>query len=268
MERLAGRVAVVTGAASGIGLALAERFAAEGMRLVLADVEALPLEAAARRLRDQGVEVLAVPTDVSLADSVEHLAQETLGCFGAVHVVCNNAGVMAFGHLTWQAPLAVWEWMLGVNLWGVVHGIRAFLPHMLERDEGHVVNTASALGLATLPLLAPYCASKHAVVALSEALHRELGMRGSVVRVSVLCPGLTVTRICEADRNWPARLGPYPDDPLPPEAREAVRAQHAVGTPPAEVARLVVEAIRDGRFWVLQPESGAGRLPVGPVRDQ
>jgi NAD(P)-dependent dehydrogenase (short-subunit alcohol dehydrogenase family) len=265
VERLAGGVAVVTGAASGIGLALAGRLADEGMRLVLADVEVPALEAAGRGLRDRGAEVLEVATDVSVATSVAGLAERAFERFGAVQVLCNNAGVMTVGHTVWEAPASVWEWVLGVNLWGVVHGIRAFLPPMLARNQGHVVNVASSLGLETMPGLGPYSASKHAVVAISEALRDELAARGVGVGVTVACPGLTATGISRSERNWPARLGGCPEDPLSPTARRLVQAHHDAGLAPGEVARLVVEAVRVGRFWALAEPDGLERR-VGAIR--
>ena len=203
MVELRNRVAVVTGGVGGIGRALAERFLAEGMSVVLADIEREPLEQVAGEL--DGDRVLAVPTDVTDAASVEALRDAALERFGAVHVICNNAGVGGLGHTTWDSPIEAWEWVLGVNLWGVLHGIRTFVPLLVEQDEGRVVNTASLAGLRALPGFGPYAVSKHAVVALSEGMHLELELQGSQVRVHVLCPGFLKTRIAESDRNWPAR---------------------------------------------------------------
>jgi NAD(P)-dependent dehydrogenase (short-subunit alcohol dehydrogenase family) len=178
MERLDGKVAVVTGAASGIGCALARRFVEEDMRVVLADVEQAALEHAAAELTNVGASVLAVPTDVSDADAVDHLAARVVEHFGAVHVVCNNAGVGGEHYPTWEAPLAYWEWLFGVNLWGVIHGLRSFLPLLLAQAEGHVVNTSSIAGLVGIPYIAPYVATKHAILGMSEALFHELAMMG------------------------------------------------------------------------------------------
>jgi NAD(P)-dependent dehydrogenase (short-subunit alcohol dehydrogenase family) len=256
---LRGKVAVVTGGASGIGRALADRFGAEGMRVAVADVEEETLRAAEHELAGAGVEVLAVATDVSLAESVDELARRTLERFGAVHVVCNNAGVSASGP-SWEMPLASWEWVLGVNLWGVIHGLRAFVPIMVEQGEGHVVNTASVAGLRAAPSTAAYSASKHAVVAISESLHHELAMAGSAVRVSALCPDWVATRILDADRNWLPRLGAPPEravDPAREVVREWARQQVASGAAPADVAGLVVDAIRAERFWVLTDPGSA-----------
>ena len=206
MDELTGRVAVVTGGASGIGLAMAERFAAEGMRLAIADIEQDALDAAAKQLGDSGAEVLAVRTDVSQAEEVDELAARVRERFGGFHVVCNNAGVGGHGFLSWDGPVSEWQWVLGVNLWGVINGIRAFVPSLVEQNEGHVVNTASLAGLTTIPFMAPYSATKHAVLAISEALFHELAILGSGVKVSVLCPGFVKTR----DRRGQPQLARAP----------------------------------------------------------
>src|SRR6266508_6289977 len=250
MEDLAGKVAVVTGAASGIGRALARRFATEGMKVVLADIERGPLDVALEELRAGGHQVVGVPTDVSKGESVDALAAATLDAFGGVHVVCNNAGVAARGTM-WELPTADWEWVLGVNLWGVIHGIRAFVPHLIAGGEGHVVNTASMAGLASFAGMGPYNASKHAVVTISETLRLELAAAGAAVGVSVLCPGLVATNIVTSERNRPAALGggvAPPDDDATQAARQAF-LHH--GMPPDEVAAQVFEAILADRFYVL-----------------
>jgi NAD(P)-dependent dehydrogenase (short-subunit alcohol dehydrogenase family) len=249
------KVAVVTGAASGIGRALAECSAAEGMRVVLADVEPAALDRAATELRAAGAEVLAVVTDVAKAGDIEALAQQTLETFGAVHLLCNNAGVGA-GTTVWESSLADWEWVLGVNLWGVIHGVRTFVPIMLAQgDECHVVNTASIAGLIAGPGLGVYKVTKHAVVTLSETLHYELAMRGAQIGVSVLCPEWVNTRIMEAARNRPPALQNDPAaEQVSPELlaawqymTEAIQS----GMSPAQVAECVFTAIREQQLYIL-----------------
>jgi len=249
MEDLEGKVAVVTGAASGIGRALADRWAADGMKVVLADVEQGPLDAARDELDASGADVLAVPTDVSDAAQVEALAAATLDHFGGVHLLCNNAGVGGGGP-SWEVSLEDWSWVLGVNLWGVIHGIRAFVPHLIAQDEGHVVNTASIAGFAYAPMMGPYNASKAAVVAISETLQRDLELQGSKVGVSVLCPGWVNTRIHESDRNRPG--GPLErSDDLASMGREVLREVLKGGKDPAEVAHLVAAAVREGTSHIF-----------------
>jgi NAD(P)-dependent dehydrogenase (short-subunit alcohol dehydrogenase family) len=251
MKQLKGRVAVVTGGASGIGYAMADRFAREGMRIVLADIQADALEEAEGRLRAGGAEVLAVETDVAQPAAVEHLRDRALGAFGAVHVVCNNAGVVARGSV-WETTVEDWNWILGVNLWGVINGIRTFVPVLLEQEEGHVVNTASMAGVVA-GLLNSYSVTKQAVVGLSESLYFGLQARGaSNVGVSVLCPGWVRTQIADADRNRPAASGP-PAEPSPLEASmtEMIRGLVESGSDPTEVAGQVLAAIQEQRFYVL-----------------
>ena len=255
MDQLEGKVAVVTGAASGIGRALADRFAAERMKVVLADVETDALAAAEKELRDAGADVLAVTTDVSDAHSVDALARATVDAFGAAHVVCNNAGVGGGGQMQ-TLTTADWEWVLGVNLWGVIHGIRAFLPILLEQDEAHVVNTASMAGLVGGPFMGPYNASKFAVVAISETLFKEMAMQGGTVGVSVLCPGWVNTNIADSERNRPEALRPAgADATAAAEAstgmRDMLRQMLSTGMAPADVAGRVVDAVRGRRFYVL-----------------
>jgi NAD(P)-dependent dehydrogenase (short-subunit alcohol dehydrogenase family) len=262
MQELRGKVAVVTGAASGIGLALARRLGAEGMKLALADVEPAALAGAREALREAGVECLAVATDVTRADSVAALAERTLDAFGAVHVVCNNAGVFA-GGLSWEAPLSDYEWVLGVNTWGVIHGIRTFVPILLRQGEpAHVVNTASMAALTSGPLSGAYFMSKHAVLALSESLYLELRQKGAPIGVSVVCPELIATRIGDADRNRPAhwKRGDAPASPERDLVEGAIRtALSTQGAPPELIAERTLAAIREGRFYVLAPEGDPWR---------
>lgn len=255
MKDLRGRVAVVTGGASGIGRALADRCAAEGMKLALADVEGPALERAEAELRAGGADVLGLRTDVSKEAEVQALAAAVFQRFGAVHLLCNNAGVGSGGRV-WELTTADWEWVLGVNLWGVIHGIRAFVPAMLRTgEEGHVVNTASLAGLISAPYVAPYHASKHAVVTLSESLHYELAAIGARLKVSVLCPGYVATRIAESTRNRPpALVAAVESQGGRPEAAamsQAIRRRVSSGLSPAEVAAQVLRAIREERFWIF-----------------
>ena len=250
MKLEAGKTAVVTGAANGIGLALSERFASAGMRVVLADVDEAALEAAAGTVGARGVETLTVRTDVSDEASVQALAAAAVERFGAVHVVCNNAGVMSSAD-PWFGSLSSWTWVMGVNFWGVVHGVRAFLPTLVAQGEGHIVNTASIAGLVP-GFGASYDASKHAVVAITEDLYLMMQQGGLPVGVSVLCPGWVRTKILDADRNWPAELGAEPPPTLGADVVLGhVRRVIDEGMPPAVVADLVAGAVEAERFWVL-----------------
>jgi NAD(P)-dependent dehydrogenase (short-subunit alcohol dehydrogenase family) len=256
MEQLHGKTAVITGGASGIGRALADRFAAEGMKLVLGDIEQPALAGAVEELVTAGAEAVGVRTDVAALADVEALRDRALEQFGAVHVVCNNAGVA--GGSVIDSPIEVWRWVMGVNLWGVIHGCHVFLPHLLEQDEGHVVNTASIAGLAGAAGLGVYCTTKFGVVGLSDALFQDLAARESNVGVSVLCPGFVSTRIYESERNMPddVRAATGRD----PEGDEVTRTVVGLGIPPADVADRVLAAVRDRRFFVLPHERAALRI--------
>jgi NAD(P)-dependent dehydrogenase (short-subunit alcohol dehydrogenase family) len=246
VTRVAGKVAVITGAASGIGLAMAHRFAAAGMTLVLADVEPEPLDAAVRELRASGSEAIGVPTDVTDAAAVQRLADTAHEEFGAVDVLCNNAGVVKRAR-TWELTLDDWRWVLDVDLWGVIHGVRAFVPRMVERGEGHVVNTSSMAGLLPIPNLGAYAAAKSAVVGLSLSMQLEFDRIGEGLRVSVLCPGFIATAITDSARNRPAHLG---DEARPPDAPRTTAATVPVLSAD-DVAEQVLDAVTHDRFWIL-----------------
>lgn len=257
MHEFRDRVAVVTGAGSGIGRGLAEKFAAEGMKVVLADVQEDALAEVERELRGRDARVLAVRVDVSEGDQLEMLAARAYDEFGAVHVLCNNAGVSGGGGPIWTATEADWRWVLGVNLWGVIHGIRAFVPRMLAGgEEGHIVNTASVLGLMSGPGGGPYGASKHAVVRISEGLHYDLVAASARLRAHVLCPGMIATNIILAGRNRPDGLKNGPADAATLAQQQAFSQQvhdrfNQFGMPPAQVADIVFDALREERFYIL-----------------
>jgi NAD(P)-dependent dehydrogenase (short-subunit alcohol dehydrogenase family) len=250
-----GRVAVVTGAASGIGQGLAARFAAEGMHVVLADVEEPALAKATAHLAETGASVLPVVTDVADRAAVDALRDAALSAFGAVHVVCNNAGGGGAHGPLWECPPGEWDWVLGVNLEGVMNGVRAFMPVLLEQDAGHLLNTSSVFGVFA-GTLGPYGVSKHAVTALTETLYFNLKSLGVVhVGVSVLCPGAVRTNFHSSSRNRPASAGPAVDDGAERAAAERFNELSLLGTAPDEVAGLVVDGIRARRFYILTSEN-------------
>ena len=257
MQELRGKVAVITGAASGMGRAFADRFAAEGMKLALADVEGDTLARAVDELRAAGADVTGLRTDVARLVDVEALRDHALDAFGGVHVVCNNAGVA--GGAIVDAPMELWRWVVGVNLWGVIHGCHVFLPLLLDQDEGHIVNTASLAGLAGSPGLGIYSTTKFAVVGLSESLFHDLAARGSQVGVSVLCPGFVQTRIHVSHRNMPDDVRAVAAPTLPTD--EVAETLMALGIPADDVAVQVVKAITEPRFFVL-PHPRAARGAV------
>ncbi len=258
MKDFKDKVAVVTGAASGMGLAFSHRFAEEGMRVVLADIESEPLAMAEAALKATGAQVLAVRTNVMHEDDINRLADAAFSAFGNVHILCNNAGVAATAATLrsrpWESPLADWEWTFGVNFMGVLYGIRAFVPRMLENgEEGHIVNTASMAGLLTGAN--PYNVSKHSVVCFTEGIYKEFRAMGAKLSASVLCPGLISTAILDAERNRPPEFGPPTQmAALRPELQQwaaGFEAALKAGIAPEEVARQVFEAIRDDRFYIF-----------------
>ena len=247
------RVAVITGAASGLGREMAVRFAREEMKLVLADIDEAALQGTAAALREIKADVIAVKTDVSKAEEVEALARRAIEAFGAVHIVANNAGVGVVG-VSWETSLADWRWTLGVNLWGVIHGVRVFTPLMLAQDtEGHIINTASVAGLISPPGMGVYNVSKHAVVALSETLHHDLARAGAKIKCSVICPAFFPSGIADAERTRPAELvsaQPKSDQQQALEA-DLKRAVASGKISASAIADLVFQAVRDEKFYVL-----------------
>jgi len=243
---IVGKAVVVTGGASGIGFAIAEAFAAEGARIALADIEPGSLDQARQALADRGTETIAVRTDVRHPEQFEHLRDEVDRAFGGADIVCNNAGVMSQLAPLWEAPLADLEWIMSVNLWGIVHGVRAFVPGMIERGRpAHVVNTASMAGLGPAPHSAGYAMSKAAVVSMSSSLRDELSGTGADVHVSVLLPELIRTRLAFAERNRDGGAESFEEDPAADVFKD--------GLDPAVVAARVVSAVREQRFWIMPP---------------
>jgi NAD(P)-dependent dehydrogenase (short-subunit alcohol dehydrogenase family) len=250
VQDFSNKVAVVTGAASGIGRAMAQRFAAEGMRLVLADIEHSPLLQFAGELRAAGTQVVAERVDVSKPGDLEMLAAKAYDEFGAVHLLCNNAGVLPPGAPVWKEPLSTWHWTLNVNFFGVLHGVQAFMPRMLKANhEAHIVNTASLAGLTTRPLMSAYNVSKHAVVALSECLYAELQLTTDKIHVSVLCPAFAKTRLAESARNKPESVQADPSASC--GFYEALKQVVEEGTPPEEIVGAMMKAVRENQFWIL-----------------
>ncbi|MEZ5261863.1 MAG: SDR family NAD(P)-dependent oxidoreductase [Acidimicrobiales bacterium] len=256
MEILQGRTAVVTGAASGMGRAFCNRFAAAGMRIVAADIEQAALDAAVTELRAGGAEAIGVRGDVARAEDHEALLAAALDAFGAVNVVCLNAGVSGANGLSWTLSAEDWRWTLDVNLWGVIHGIRTFVPHLLTHGDGHVVTTASIAGHVSSPFGAPYNVSKHGVVTLAETLFHELRKQGSSIGVTCLCPGFVSTNIMDSARNRPPGQAAAAAEPDAGGARfvEVARRMIEQGKPPAEVADLVHDAVRTDQFWLFTDE--------------
>jgi NAD(P)-dependent dehydrogenase (short-subunit alcohol dehydrogenase family) len=252
MRDLAGKVAVVTGGASGIGRAMAERFAREGMKLALVDIEQGTLEAAATALRAGGTEVLPCCVDVADADAMDALGEDVIRHFGAAHVICNNAGVASGGPM-WELSTRDWEFTLRPNLWGVIHGVRVFGKHLVAQNEGHVVNTASMAGLVSAPGLGPYNVTKHAVVTLSETLAGDLEAVGSKVGVSVLCPGFVSTQLWDSERNRDPSLknADSSNDDEYAERAALFKAVIDAGIPAESVAEMVLDAIEQEHFYIF-----------------
>jgi NAD(P)-dependent dehydrogenase (short-subunit alcohol dehydrogenase family) len=254
---LEGKTAVITGGASGIGLATAKRFAAAKANLVLGDIEEEPLARAVEELRADGAHVIGVRADVTVEDDVISLREAALAEFSAAHVVFNNAGVAAGA--TVGTPTTVWKWVIDVDLFGVIYGLNAFVPLFMEQNEGHVVNTASLAGLGGAPGMGPYCAAKFAVVGLSESLFQELLMLNSSVGVSVLCPGFVRTRIHESSRNMPNELVSYNESPAAQFIAGAASQAVNAGIDAADVAALVEDAVTNNKFWIFPHERSAIR---------
>ncbi len=253
MKEFKGKVAVITGAASGIGRGIAERCVREGMKVVLADIDEAELAKAETELKAEGGTVLGVRTDVSKRSDVELLARKALDAFGQVHLLFNNAGIAA-GGAPWEATWNDWEWVIGVNLWGVIHGVKVFAPLMLaQNSECHIINTSSTAGLIVGSSSAPYAVTKHAVVALSESLYLTLQQRNSLVKVSVLCPGMVRTNIASAERNRPddLRNEPVAMTPEMQAGLAAFKAALEAATPPQQVVDVVFDAIKNEQFYIL-----------------
>ncbi len=251
MRDLRGRVAVVTGAASGIGRSLAARFAAEGMKVMLADIDEPALAATTEELTAGGADVAATRVDVTRAAEVTALADRVVRTFGAAHVVCNNAGVDSGGAFA-EIPAKVWEWVFAVNFWGVVYGCSAFLPLMRAQGEGHLVNVASHAALTGFfPAGTPYVASKFAVLGLSENLYHELKAAREPIGVSVMCPSFVRTRMPFSERNRPADVPSMDDSPAWQAHLATNRKRAAEGLDPAGAAELVLDAVKQNRFFIL-----------------
>jgi NAD(P)-dependent dehydrogenase (short-subunit alcohol dehydrogenase family) len=252
MERLADRVAWISGGASGIGLAIAHRLAEEKVKLVLVDIEQSALDAAEAELEEKGASVLAIRADISSSDQVAAAAKRARDTFGLVHIIVNNAGVGGSGGPMWNIAEGDWQWALGVNLWGVIHGIRHLLPALVESgEEGHVINTASMAGLTSTPFMGPYTATKHAVVAMSECLSKELELTKSKVKVSVLCPGFVQTKISSSERNRPASHGATTHTPGAEKFKVVLDNLVKSGQPASKIGDDVVRAIKGDRFYIL-----------------
>jgi NAD(P)-dependent dehydrogenase (short-subunit alcohol dehydrogenase family) len=255
MQEFADRTAVITGAGSGIGRGMAEYAAAAGMKVVVADLEQRALDETVAIVKDRGADVLGVPTDVTDSDAVDALAGASFERFGAVHLLHNNAGVFQAG-ISWQRTIADWQWVMNVNLWGVLHGLRAFVPRLLEQEQHddadvHIVNTSSLAGLTTIAYSSPYVVSKFAVAALTECLAHDLRAEGSSIGVSCLVPAAVDTRIAQSTRNRPDEPpgeAQAPDHWFVAEVLGAMTAERGIA--PIDAARVVFDGIRAGHFWI------------------
>lgn len=245
-----GKTAVVTGAASGMGLGMAHSFAQAGMSVVLSDIEEERLAAAVAGLTGNGHRAIGVRADVSREEDVQNLAQAALDEFGSVHVVANNAGI-GIGGTVDEMSLDDWRWTIDVDLWGVVYGVRTFLPILKEQGEGHVTATSSMAGLIAGPVLGAYHVAKHGVVALMDTVRVELKLAKSDVKASVLCPGPVDTDIANSMRNRPAELSDHETSELEERFWTNLSTELASGMDPAEVGDLVLDAVRNERFWIL-----------------
>ncbi|MCX2981940.1 SDR family NAD(P)-dependent oxidoreductase [Halieaceae bacterium IMCC14734] len=253
MQDLTGKTAVITGAASGIGFALAQVFAEQGMQLVLADIETDALEKRVTELRSQGAAVLGVVTDVGDDASVAALASAAAETYGNVHLLCNNAGVYT-GGLLWEQTEADFEWVMRVNQWGIIHGIRHFVPAMIEHGQDcHIVNTASMAGLCTLPIAGIYHMTKHAALALSECLYHDLALSAPQIGVSCLCPELADTEIARARRNRPATLAEENQTAMHEFAHAAISDATSQSKPPRVLAERVLQGVLERQFYLLPP---------------
>lgn len=260
MRDFNGKVAVITGGASGIGFALARKAASEGMKIVIADVEEGPLSEAETKLKAAGAEALAVRTDVSKFEEVEALADKAFDAFGGVHLLCNNAGVnLPISRPAWEVTVDDWRWITGVNLWGVIHGVRAFVPRMLEQDaEGHVVNTSSSVGMASTSGLAGYKLTKHAVLSLTETLAHDFSLRGAKLNASALCPSTVSTGLRDSARNRPAQLKEgrtlSAEEQKVEDALRGMSRNNPAATA-GEVAERVFDGIREGKLYIFTDDS-------------
>ena len=268
MQDFTGKVAVITGGASGIGRAIAERFGREGMKVVIGDIEQDALKTAQRELEAAGVDALGILCDVSDPAQMQALADATIERHGAVHVFCNNAGVGS-GGLAAETSLETWRWVIDVNLWGPIYGVRTFVPLLQQQDDAHIVNTASVAGLVAPAFMGPYNVAKHGVVALSETLYHEMSLMGSGLKVHVLCPGWVNTKIAEAERNRPDRY----EDPASGQAGadaalvDVLKPLLEAGMAPADVAEKVLAAMRENTFWIITHDDDEWLRAIASVHD-